>query len=57
MLKKLLESRDKLRDLLSAADLSENLETVLEGILSDADAVRRLAAELGQDGSSATITE
>lgn len=57
MLKRLLESRDKLRDLLSTADLSENLEKVLEGILGDADAVRRLAAELGQGGSSASNEE
>ena len=52
MLKKLLESRDKLRDLLNATDLSENLEKRLEEILSDTDTVRRLAAEMGLDSSS-----
>ncbi|MDO5528034.1 MAG: type VI secretion system contractile sheath small subunit [Paracoccus sp. (in: a-proteobacteria)] len=46
-LKKLLESRNKLRDLLAKADRSEDLELLLEEILQDNDAVRRLMDELG----------
>lgn len=49
-LKKLLESRNQLRDLLAKADRSEDLETLLEGILQDNDAVRRLMDELGNRG-------
>lgn len=46
-LKKLLEARNQLRDLMSKADRSENLETLLERILQDDAEVRRLASELG----------
>ncbi|MDB6180914.1 type VI secretion system contractile sheath small subunit [Paracoccus fistulariae] len=46
-LKKLLESRNQLRDLMAKADRSEDLETLLEGILQDNEAVRRLMDELG----------
>lgn len=46
-LKKLLESRNQLRDLLAKADRSEDLENLLEGILQDNDALRRLMDELG----------
>ncbi|MFV0386282.1 type VI secretion system contractile sheath small subunit [Paracoccus sp. (in: a-proteobacteria)] len=45
-LKKLLESRNQLRDLLTKADRSEDLETLLEEILQDNDAVRKLMDEL-----------
>lgn len=46
-LKKLSESRNQLRDLMAKADRSEDLETLLEGILQDNEAVRRLMDELG----------
>jgi type VI secretion system protein ImpB len=46
-LKKLLETRDKLRDLLSKVDRSENLESVLERILQNTDELKRLSSELG----------
>ncbi|MDO5611854.1 MAG: type VI secretion system contractile sheath small subunit [Paracoccus sp. (in: a-proteobacteria)] len=53
-LKKLLESRNQLRDLMAKADRSEDLETLLEDILQDNDAVRRLMDELGaRDGGKA----
>ncbi|RVV98307.1 type VI secretion system contractile sheath small subunit [Mesobaculum littorinae] len=45
-LKALLESRNQLRDLLTKADRSEELETLLEEILQDNDAVRRMVEEL-----------
>ncbi len=46
-LKKLLEARNKLRDLMSKADRSEELEGVLEQILQNTDAVASLSKDLG----------
>ncbi|TYK65441.1 type VI secretion system contractile sheath small subunit [Colwellia echini] len=46
-LKKLLETRDKLRDLLSKADRSEELEDLLENILNNTEALSTLSGELG----------
>ena len=53
-LRKLLDTRDKLRDLLTKVDRSEDLENLLEGVLKNTDELKRLAGELGvsapQDG-------
>ena len=46
-LKKLLEARNKLRDLMSKADRSEELEGVLEQILQSTEAVTSLSKDLG----------
>jgi len=46
-LKKLQETRDQLRDLLTKADRSEDLEAVLEKVLSDTDSMKKLSEELG----------
>lgn len=46
-LRKLLETRDKLRDLLTKVDRSEDLEGVLEKILQNADQLKKLSGELG----------
>jgi len=46
-LKKLLETRNKLRDLLTKADRSEELEEILEQVLSNTDALAKLTGELG----------
>lgn len=46
-LKKLLDTRNKLRDLLTKADRSDVLESVLEKILSDSEAMSALSKELG----------
>jgi len=46
-LKKLLETRDKLRDLMTKVDLSEDLESVLEDVLQNTENVGKLAGELG----------
>ncbi|UTA46621.1 type VI secretion system contractile sheath small subunit [Simiduia sp. 21SJ11W-1] len=46
-LKQLLEARNKLRDLLSKADRSEELENVLEDILKNADNIADISKELG----------
>ncbi len=46
-LKKLLETRNKLRDLLTKADRSDELEEILEDVLSNTDALASLSGELG----------
>ena len=48
-LKKLMETRNKLRDLLTKADRSEDLENLLEQVLSDTAALASLQGELGPD--------
>ena len=50
-LKKLLQTRDRLRDLLSKADRSEELEDLLENILNNTDALSTLSGELGVDAN------
>ncbi len=45
-LKKLLEARNRLRDLLSKADRSEALELILEKLIKDKDALTKLEADL-----------
>lgn len=46
-LKKLMETRNKLRDLLTKADRSDDLEAILEDVLSNTDALTSLSEELG----------
>ena len=48
-LKALKDKRDKLSDLLSKADNSEALETLLESVLQDDDKLQTLRAELNKD--------
>lgn len=50
-LKKLMETRNKLRDLLTKADRSEDLENILEEVLSNTDALANLSGELGVEAS------
>jgi len=45
-LRKLLETRNKLRDLLTKVDVSPELENVLEQILEDAENLRKCSEEL-----------
>lgn len=49
-LKNLLNTRDKLRDLLTKVDLSEDLENVLEEVLQNTDKMEQLSKELGLEG-------
>ena len=49
-LRKLQETRDKLRDLLTKADRSEDLEVLLEEILSNTEALSNLSDQLGVKG-------
>lgn len=56
-LKKLLETRDKLRDLLTKVDRSDELEGLLEKILKegkDGTGIKELADKLGADGGPAS---
>ena len=46
-LRKLLETRDKLRDLLTKVDRSQDLENILEQVLENTDQLKKLSAELG----------
>lgn len=46
-LKKMMETRNKIRDLLSKADRSEDLEAVLEKVLSNTESIKQLATEVG----------
>ena len=48
-LRKLVEARNKLRDLMSKADRSEELENVLEQVLQSSDELAQLTSELGLD--------
>ena len=46
-LKRLMDTRNKLRDLLTKSDRSEELTEILEKALQDKDAMKKLAEELG----------
>lgn len=48
-LREMLEARNKLRDLLSKADASEDLEAKLEEILQSTESIEKIAGELGID--------
>jgi type VI secretion system protein ImpB len=52
-LRKLLETRNRLRDLLSAVDRADGLEGELEKILQDTDQLQKLAGEMGLSDSGA----
>lgn len=48
-LQKLMETRDKLRDLATKIDRSDDLESVLEQVLSNTEQLKKLSGELGVD--------
>src|SRR5271168_3644191 len=48
-LKALMETRNKLRDLMSKVDRSEELETLLEQVLQNAGELKSLSGQLGLD--------
>jgi type VI secretion system protein ImpB len=50
-LRKLLDTRNRLRELLSAVDRADGLESELEKILQSDDAMKKLAGEMGIGGS------
>lgn len=49
-MKKLLDTRSKLRDLLTKIDRSEDLEAVLEKVLQNTEDIKKLSGELGLGG-------
>lgn len=51
-LKNLLDARNQLRDLMSKADRSEDLEVLLEKILQNQSDLKKLAAELDERGGN-----
>lgn len=51
-LKKLMETRNRLRDLLTKADRSEDLELILEDVLKNTTALSSLSGELGIKGDN-----
>lgn len=51
-LKDLMDARNKLRDLMSKADRSEELEAILEDVLQNTDKITEISKELG-DGKDA----
>ncbi len=46
-LRKLLETRDKLRDLLTKVDRSDDLESLLEQVLKNSEQIKKLSSDLG----------
>ena len=46
-LRKLMETRDKLRDLLTKVDRSDNLENILENVLKNTDQLKQMSKDLG----------
>ena len=51
-LKKLLETRNRLRDLLTAVDRADGLEGELEKILQNTEQLKKLADEIGVGGQA-----
>jgi type VI secretion system protein ImpB len=49
-LRKLLETRDKLRDLAAKVDRSEGLEKILESVLQNTEELKKLGDQLGVKG-------
>lgn len=52
-LKKLLETRNKLNDLMSKVDRSDELESILEDVLQDTGKLEKLSGDLGLGGGAA----
>ncbi len=51
-LRKLLETRNKLRDLMTKVDVSEEIESVLEEVLQNTEELEKFKNELGLTGES-----
>jgi type VI secretion system protein ImpB len=51
-LRKLLDTRNRLRELMSAVDRADGLEGELEKLLQDAEALKKLAGEMGVEASA-----
>ena len=53
-LQKLMETRNKLRDLVAKIDRSQDLENILEQVLKNTDDLKKLSDELGPAGPAAS---
>jgi len=51
-LRKLLDTRNRLRELMSAVDRADGLEGELEKLLQDAEALKKLAGEMGVEAAA-----
>jgi type VI secretion system protein ImpB len=51
-LRRMQDTRDKLRDLLTKVDRSEDLEAVLERVLQNSEELQQMSSALGVDGKS-----
>ena len=51
-LKKLLEAREQLEEILSKADVSQNLESILEEVLQNNEKLSAIVNELGGDNKA-----
>ncbi len=56
-LRKLMETRNKLRDLMTKVDRSEELENILEDVLNNTENLTKLAGELKLGEQEATKEE
>jgi type VI secretion system protein ImpB len=56
-LRRLQETRDKLRDLLTKVDRSEDLEGLLERVLQNSDELKKLSSDLGNKDAGAAGEE
>ena len=56
-LRKLLETRDKLRDLLTKIDRSEDLEALLDRVLQNTEELQKLSSDLGVKAPAAANGE
>jgi type VI secretion system protein ImpB len=56
-LNKLLETRDKLRDLLTKVDRSEDLEGILEKVLQNTEELKKLSTQVGAKAPEGTKEE
>jgi type VI secretion system protein ImpB len=56
-LRQLLETRNKLRDLLAKIDRSEDLENILERVLQNTEQLKQLSADLGTPAGDAKPEE
>jgi type VI secretion system protein ImpB len=53
-LRKLLETRNELRDLLTKVDRSEDLESILDRVLQNSDELKAFSASLGLEPTDTT---
>jgi type VI secretion system protein ImpB len=56
-LRKLIETRDKIRDLMSKVDRSEDLEGLLDQVLQNSDDLKKLSSALGLNAPGAAVEE